>query len=318
VVLTSTNGASWAVQDSGQTNDLFGLAYGAAQLVAVTRNGNVLSSSDAVHWTSRNAGTTANLFGVAYGNGLFAAVGSDGAVYTSPDATGWARSFQTAFLYEGIVFANGLFLPFGNSATLLTSPDGTNWSAHSTSAQGPTYAYTAAYGNGTFVAAGVPGTYIRTSPDGTNWSLAPSGFGSSISGITFANGRFVAAADSGTILTSTNGTAWTVRASGASRNLWSVAYGDGTHVIVGENGVILQSDSTIPPVLAGAYNSPQDQFTVSLTGELGRSYRIQAAPDLSGPWQDLVLFTNTSPTMQFVDPDGVAATSRRYYRGVTP
>ena len=148
----------------------------------------------------------------------------------------------------------------------------------------------------------------------SNW---PSGYGGSISGVIYANGSFVAAADEGIILTSPDGMTWTMRQKKARKDLWSVSYGAGTYVIVGLNGTILQSDSAIPASLAGRYLANQG-YEVSLTVEVGRSYRLQTASNLvSAPWDDLVTLTNTFPTNQFTDASATNF-SKRYYRAVTP
>src|SRR5262249_17860841 len=98
--------------------------------------------------------------------------------------------------------------------------------------------------------------------------------------------------------------------------LWAVAYGDGAYVVVGVNGAILQSDNAIPALLAGRFTG--EGFEVSLTGEVGRSYRLQVATNLSpANWADLVTMTNTSPPNPFTDS---AATNfrSRFYRAVSP
>ncbi len=87
-------------------------------------------------------------------------------------------------------------------------------------------------------------------------------------------------------------------------------------MVVGDNGTILQSDSAIIPTLTGANFPAQNSIQLSLSGEVGREYRIQAADDLIlGDWKDLFVFTNTSPMMQFLDP---TASPQRFYRAVTP
>jgi hypothetical protein len=65
------------------------------------------------------------------------------------------------------------------------------------------------------------------------WTLRSSG-GTSLSGVTYGNGLFVAVGSYGTILTSPDGVSWTARASGTSNFLNGVTYANGLFVAVGE------------------------------------------------------------------------------------
>lgn len=173
-----------------------------------------------------------------------------------------------------------------------------------------------AYGSGTFVTAGFPGTYFRTSTDGINWTNRASGFGGSISGLVFANGTFVAVADDGVILTSADGTMWTRVTQRATKDLWGIAYGNSRYVIVGENGTILRSGSTSIPILSGS--SQSHGFLVALMGEIGRGYRIQVVTNLALPnWADLFSFTNSAVKMEFLDAEATNI-PQRYYRALSP
>ncbi len=79
-------------------------------------------------------------------------------------------------------------------------------------------------------------TVVVTAP----WTLRSSG-GTSLSGVTYGNGLFVAVGGSGTILTSPDGMTWTQQTSPASEILYDVAYGNGTFVAVGYRGTIVTS-----------------------------------------------------------------------------
>jgi hypothetical protein len=277
----------------------------------------VVASSDGVHWTNQALGVPVVFTDLAYGNGIFvaSAFGTLGGIYVSTDAMMWARQFTNTLL-EGVTFGGGLFVAVGQGNTTLTSPDGTNWTARS-SGTALSFQYTAAYGNGLFAIAGFPGTVIETSPDGVTWTNRTTDFGASISGLLFANGSFVAAADNGVVLTSTDGIAWGRRPRKASKNLWAVAYGQSTYVVVGDNGTIIQSASSSIPVLT-ATNSESLGFQLSLTGEIGRAYRIQAVTNISSTdWQDIAGFTNTTATMLFLDSN-TTNFPQRFYRAVSP
>ena len=72
------------------------------------------------------------------------------------------------------------------------------------------------------------------------WTLRKQG-SSSLMGVAYGNGRFVAVGRRGTILTSSDGVSWTERSSGTSQDLHGVTYGNGLFVAVGSGGTILTS-----------------------------------------------------------------------------
>jgi hypothetical protein len=95
-----------------------------------------------------------------------------------------------------------------------------------------------------------------------------------------------------------------------------VVYGNGCFVVVGIDGTILQSGPIFS--LAGQSQWASGGFELSLTGPIGRGYHLQASTDLtSADWTNLVNFTNTAETMQYLDTD---ATSYpwRFYRAISP
>jgi len=73
-----------------QCNDLYSVAYGNGQFVAVGEYSAILMSPDGATWTSKNSGSTYPLNAVAYGKspsvgqaGQFVAVGAYGTILTS-------------------------------------------------------------------------------------------------------------------------------------------------------------------------------------------------------------------------------------------
>src|SRR5690606_36804498 len=88
--LVSTDGLTWTSHDSGTTDWLTGVMYGAGKFVAVGDQGRILNSTDGIHWMDAATSGTANrLNNVVWGHGLFVAVGENGTIVTSPDADTW-------------------------------------------------------------------------------------------------------------------------------------------------------------------------------------------------------------------------------------
>jgi hypothetical protein len=154
--------------------------------------------------------------------------------------------------------------------------------------------------------------------DGTNWTKqVPYSPTTLFNGIGFANGVFGAVGDGGLILTSSDGVLWTPRTSGSSNDLYAFAGNDSSFIAVGEAGTILQSDDTRPR-LSGGVKVSSGGAALSVVGGLLRSYRVQASDRLPATnWIDLLTFTNTQPTTNFVDTMATNF-SRRFYRVVSP
>jgi len=88
-----------------------------------------------------------------------------------------------------------------------------------TSGFGTSSIYGVTYGDGLYVAVGSSGK-LTTSTDGTTWTTRTSGFGTTgINAVTYGDGLFVAVGSSGTLTTSTDGTTWTTRTSGFGTTL---------------------------------------------------------------------------------------------------
>jgi photosystem II stability/assembly factor-like uncharacterized protein len=60
-------------------------------------------------------------------------------------------------------------------------------------------------------------------------------------GITFADGKFVAVGEAGTVVISSDGTNWTRFFTATTNTLLAIAYGDGLFVAVGDQGSVESS-----------------------------------------------------------------------------
>ena len=311
-IQTSTDGYVWLPQISGATNQIVSVAYGNGTFAAVGDGGLKLLSEDGIHWTNQTSGTGFGL-AIAYGNGIFVADIS-GTLFTSPDAVNWSP--RTNIVVDSIGFGAGQFIAAGANATIYTSTEGLTWTLQNAPRQ-ISRIWTVAYGNGLFVVAGYPASYVMISPDGINWTNQPTHFdGRSISEMIYVNGAFIAAADGG-VISSTNGVDWPPQHPLVSKELFSVAYGNNHYVLVGDNGTILQSDITTVPVLTGMLQSSEG-IQLSVQGTPGQTYRIQGATALfPADWQDLFVFTNTGQAMSYLDSFATNG-PHHFYRAVTP
>ncbi len=159
---------------------------------------------------------------------------------------------------------NGTLLFTGTTTNTITDTNTNHLSLAQVALQGEEFVSTAAvwttssasyplrsvtYGEGLFVAVATS-SQILTSPDGVTWTLRTSPAATSYwSGITYANGRFVAVgcavsstslcnttAGGNRVMTSDNGIDWTARNATEANSWFGIAYGNGTFVAVSTNG----------------------------------------------------------------------------------
>jgi hypothetical protein len=192
---------------------------------------------------------------IAYdGQGLYVAVNSSvGKIYTSTDLVNWSTldiSAVSTRPISALEYIDGSFyavtLGFGAGATILRSTNGTDWTGVDSAE--PSYSRSSiAYGNHTFV---VPTNntpmYYFQSGDGETWSRQQyDAVGtSSVFGVNYANGQFMAVGSSGSMMTSTNGINWSpvVKAAGEPALQAIASDGQGKYVAVGSGGEILRTD----------------------------------------------------------------------------
>ena len=178
----------------------------------------------------------------SYGNGKFVAVGagvtysSDGIIWSTPVEAPIGGSKSEA------VYGEDKFVVISAPALTMYSNDGITWEkgGNLPTTYGAAYATTVAYGDGTFVAIGVPYGYSHVnaafSHDGINWISNGNTTLSSHnwSQLVYGNGTFVAVATGTSIAAySTNGgSTWNDTSLPSSGTWASVAYGNGKFVAI--------------------------------------------------------------------------------------
>ena len=200
-------------------------------------------------WDQGTAAANSQWQSAAYGNGTFVAVGPVGTNFVSFSADGatWTGVAQSGVassrLWQSVWFVNDRFIAFSNPLNLsdtgatMSSTDGINWAPGILPAGSQWYS--AAYGNGTYVAVSYSGSNpVMTSTDGVTWTpgTAPA---PSLRAVAFGNGTFVAVAPGGTggkVVSSPDGITWTLQASAPANDWKSITYGDGLFVAVSADG----------------------------------------------------------------------------------
>ena len=323
-ILSSSNGVSWETNDSGTSNyfievrccnDKF-IAFG----IRYNGSGSIVRSTNGVHWVSCTGGEDNWMNGVAYGAGVYVAVGSGGTILTSTNAEHWNAQISgtTAGLY-GIAFGLGQFIVVGDGGTMLSSTNGEVWTPRN---NGSNPVSRIIFAGGQFVAVG--GDYglkstIMTSTNGIDWQSQESPTTYTLWDVAYGNGQFLALTSTSIpmILHSTDGLVWkTSTPANVDWPICKIAYGASTFVVAGTGCGILQSDSTAPPELSLEKFPDGPGAVVSVTGEVGRNYRLQYRSDLqSDQWNDVLTFTNDRPTVALTN---FTSDSQRFYRVTSP
>lgn len=137
---------------------------------------------------------------------------------------------------SGVAFGSNLYVVVGGQGGIYRSSDLQHWEYNRLDT--PVFWTGCAYGNGTFVATSiVPGLggragLIATSVDGSKW-IERERIEEDLFRIIFANDRFVAVGDKGSLLSSSDGLVWKRSSTGTDSPLRSVAFGNGLFVVGG-------------------------------------------------------------------------------------
>jgi hypothetical protein len=260
-IITSTDGVSWTPRVSNTSDNLKAVAYGNGTWVVggswyPTPNVLIASTDNGVTWSSSSlySGHYATQ-SIIYQDGAFIAVTFQGFVLRSYSGLSWTDlGNATGATLHDITYGDGLYVVAGylgrmGSATSPTGPWKTMRPSNKSS-------YGVAYGNGVYVMVGNSGE-IWTSTTGTGgWTLRPSGTTENIGEVEFADNRFLAVGNAGTVLASPDGTVWTSLDIGLSQNLHGLAYDGLRFIMVGENGLIAYLSEPDPVIsFAGFFSS---------------------------------------------------------------
>jgi hypothetical protein len=350
-LITSNNGLSWSSEAIDPGVWLVSIAYGNGIWVVVGDKGSIFTSADLKTWASVAPVTSNKLNGVYYTGTAWIAVGEIGTIVSSPDGKNWtvqpAVPGVTGFLH-GITYggplspvtptSTGSVLVSGQGGVLLQGAAngqgftllGTSGTAQNLEAVLEVTSPGLNNGDYTTVAVGAAGTallanqdnYAFSSEDGpaeswTHWINATLNPSATFRGLSFGDGYFIAAGDSGSIFSSTDGMNWTQCLAGDSPStlstatLLSAAYSSQLQrfVVTGTGGAILVSNP-VPTVFGNVstrgYVSSTQTFIGGfvIQGTAPRNVLIRGdgpalgAFGVSGPLPDPVLTVyNTSGTV---------------------
>lgn len=281
-ILTSSDGRSWTRRNSGTSDWLLAVTYGASQFVAVGDRGRILLSPDGLNWSPAPApNTTQRINNVLHAANLFVAVGEGGTLLTSSDArtwtprdsgvTGWlrglaynpapiARNYTSYFAFPGtptfLSSRPAMFSASGEGGILLTSVDGIGWQ-RSYGTPLDLEALVSVGGESNFVGIGQNGTALhlpqfgyvnsRIMPTGHYYVLSPqpqpTGATLRLRGLAQGASALFATGENGTILAAPGVSGpWTRVPSGTTANLVGGIFHGNSLYVVGAEETIVQSD----------------------------------------------------------------------------
>jgi len=318
-VLTSSNGMAWTPRAVGITSPLRAVTYGQGRFVSVGGSGVVITSTDGVTWSLQSSGTLNQLNAVSATDLGFVAAGNLGTILTSSDGSNWVvqtSGSSAPFVGLGVGFGRVFAGADATSPALFWSTNGSVWSYMTNVPpiqQPELFNGGFAYGNGILLGVELRGIFCRTT-DGVTWTnhYSPLYY---CYGLAFARSVFVTVGSSSSggrlIGTSSNGVDWQTRYSTiGGGGLRGIAYGRHRFVAVGEGGSILAS---APMLWLSNPSVVSSGFQMTLNGEPGSVYHIQAATNVSIPsWSNIGVVTNPTDSVELTVPFSGDAPSAFY------
>lgn len=215
------------------------LAYSNSTVVATGYYGSIFTSTDGVSWTDESI-DSGSLSWVAYGGGRFVAASSTQIFVSTDEGESWAETLD----YGSFNAQNG------NSITGLAS------------------------GGGSFVVVGLTSIaagfgFIMRSSDGNTWTdVTPSTTPNQFTSVSYANGQFIAATNTGSLYRSSDGgLTWSSPTviPQYSDMVLKIVYGNGKYLILGDYSILTTTDfSSFKTLYDGSVNFTSVTFNGSL------------------------------------------------------
>lgn len=256
--------------------------------------------------------------------------------FTSTNGSNWSRrtnglNHATNFpAIRGIAWGANQFVsvsegsspgPSGNITTtnrIYTSTDGESYTALSPASIVPPLNAEGltgvAFANGRFVAIGNQGR-ILTSTNGLDWQTVRATDGRRWNRVRYLNGTWATVGNAGWVAFSNDGLNWTSKTSGTESDLTDIAERNGQFMVVGSHATVLMTQSVAPPVILTA--------TVVKQSGAGLQFSVSGQPgkviEIQGSpdlsnWVGLHTTTNTTGTVNFSDSQPNEL--KRFYRAV--
>ena len=238
IVLTSPDGLSWTAGQVPENDSLGEIAFGAGRFVAASYFRSVFAyvSTDGVHWTPILA-PDRKAYRVVWSNGRFVVSTSD-RLYSSANGTDWEIALARPYVYFDLLAADASgFTAVSTVGSVFTSPDARTWTERGVVGR---YLTSVTAGGGRWVGTpNYPVGGLVVSEDGYAWTLVDTGTRQEIESVVYADSRFLAVGEAGTITTSSDGTSWSPSQVPNLTDYYAITHGESMVVAAGDDGVIL-------------------------------------------------------------------------------
>ena len=295
----STNADNWYHRSTIPAWNLKDLAWTGSEFVAVGEGTNfqvgmadglVFTSPDGLSWSEIQTEAPFALATIEIVDGGLMVAGVGGYVLSGPSPNELAITTSGADM-TGVVWDGSRFVAVTSQGTVMFSSDGSNWSErHSGVSNG---FERLAWSGSKYVTAGGLGvpTDLYASPDGEQWTKTQAYDDAYINDVIWANGRFLACGQYGTIYMSETGDSWTKEYVGEDVNLNCIIF-DGTRYLAAASVQVYESTD-------GADWESLEIDTTGYTVNLRRMiwtgyYYLAVGNDYSNPAQPLGLFCGST------------------------
>lgn len=242
-VVCSFGQADWQYRDPFMNVNPFSQILFAENRFITQDINRIFTTADGQSW-NRNASVLIPACcddnGIFYANSRYFALGNQGFA-TSKDLITWDSTIMKKnYFFRSIAYGNGRYVQCahegGDTWVLFSSSDGRMWHSDTVIFD----ANSIVFAKNQFV---VVGERILTSPDGISWTRQPFVPRQMLNHVTFADGKYLAVGDSGTVIMSNDGVQWDYKNAPAKYHLISAAYGNGMYVVGGFGSALLASNT---------------------------------------------------------------------------
>ena len=240
VSLTTDNGNTWVLRDTGMTaTAVRALSITGSNIFAATDTGVYLSSNNGSTWAAVNTGlTNHNAYSLAIsGSNIFAATLGRGVFLSSNNGGNWSAVntglTDTAILSLAI---NGttIFAGTDSGKVFLSTNNGSSWTPASTGLPPTGYVNSLVISGTNIIASTGAGIYLSTN-NGSNWTSVLSAYTYSLLAISGTTNVF-AGTNTGVSLSTDNGATWNAVDTGLPVTfVWSLV-ANGTNIFAGTGG----------------------------------------------------------------------------------
>lgn len=248
-IITSPDGVTWTVRVNAIDCGIIACSlrtvnWNGSQFLTAGDNLYVLRSYDGNTWDELHKGGILSYFSLIWTGSQYVAGASGGWLATSPDGGTFTGGSAPSDIYYGLAY-NGSTIITASQQNIRASTDGVNWTAQLPVGGG--FRYSAAWSGTQFMVVGAAGA-VYVSPDGitpANWLASNAGTSFDLNGLTYADNKFVAVGNSGTIRTYQPVGGWVGRTSGTGEHLNGVAWVGNQFIALGAKNTILTSPDGI-------------------------------------------------------------------------